>query len=62
VLAENSGRENGPTAWLSRSRYKIIDYRKQHGAFSSVDYLDGIAGIGPARLEQVRDLVAPYRI
>jgi competence protein ComEA len=38
---------------------KIIDYRAQHGAFSSVDDLDAIPGIGPARLEQLRDLVAP---
>ena len=38
---------------------KIIDYREQHGAFSSVDDLDAIPGIGPARLEQLRDLVAP---
>jgi competence protein ComEA len=38
---------------------KIIDYREQHGAFSSVDDLDSIPGIGPARLEQLRDLVAP---
>jgi competence protein ComEA len=38
---------------------KIIDYREQHGAFSSVDDLDGIPGIGPARLEQLRALVAP---
>ena len=38
---------------------KIIDYREQHGAFSSVDDLDAIPGIGPARLEQLRELVAP---
>jgi competence protein ComEA len=38
---------------------KIVDYREQHGAFSSVDDLDAIPGIGPARLEQLRDLVAP---
>lgn len=38
---------------------KILDYREEHGAFSSVDELDGIPGIGPARLAQVRDLVAP---
>lgn len=38
---------------------KIIDYREQHGAFSSIDDLDAIPGIGPARLEQLRDLVAP---
>jgi competence protein ComEA len=38
---------------------KILDYRQQHGAFSSVDDLDAIPGIGPARLEQLRELVAP---
>jgi competence protein ComEA len=38
---------------------KILDYRQQHGAFSSVDDLDAIPGIGPARLEQLRSLVAP---
>jgi competence protein ComEA len=38
---------------------KIVDYREEHGAFSSVDDLDAIPGIGPARLEQLRELVAP---
>jgi competence protein ComEA len=38
---------------------KIVDYRTEHGAFSSVDDLDAIPGIGPARLEQLRELVAP---
>jgi competence protein ComEA len=38
---------------------KILDYRQQHGAFSSVDELDAIPGIGPARLDQLRGLVAP---
>ena len=38
---------------------KILDYRQQHGAFGSVDELDAIAGLGPARLEQLRGLVAP---
>ena len=38
---------------------KIVDWREQHGAFSSVDDLDAIPGIGPARLEQLRELVAP---
>ena len=38
---------------------KILDWREQHGAFTSVDDLDAIPGIGPARLEQLRDLVAP---
>jgi competence protein ComEA len=38
---------------------KILDFRQQHGAFSSVDELDAISGIGPARLDQLRDLVQP---
>jgi competence protein ComEA len=38
---------------------KIVDYRTEHGAFSSVRELDAIPGIGPARLEQLRELVAP---
>ncbi len=38
---------------------KILDYRSQHGGFSSVDDLDAISGIGPARIEQLRDLVTP---
>jgi competence protein ComEA len=38
---------------------KILDYRQQHGAFSSIDDLDAIPGIGPARLEQLREQVAP---
>jgi competence protein ComEA len=38
---------------------KILDYRQQHGAFTSVDELDAVPGIGPARLDQLKDLVAP---
>src|SRR5919201_535385 len=38
---------------------KILDYRQEHGAFSSVDELDAIPGIGPARLEQLRKVAAP---
>ena len=38
---------------------KILDYRQQHGAFSSVDELDAIPGIGPARLETLREVVQP---
>jgi len=38
---------------------KIVDYRTEHGAFTSVDELDGVSGIGPARLDQLRKLVAP---
>ena len=38
---------------------KILDYRAQHGGFSSVDELDAIPGIGPARIDELRGLVAP---
>ena len=38
---------------------KILDYRQQHGAFTSVEELDAVPGIGPARLEQLKGLVAP---
>jgi competence protein ComEA len=38
---------------------KILDYRQQHGAFSSVEGLDAVPGIGPARIEQLKGLVAP---
>jgi hypothetical protein len=35
---------------LSRSRRKILDHREKHGAFSSVDELDAVSGIGPKRV------------
>ena len=38
---------------------KILDYRTKHGAFSSVDEVDAVSGIGPKRLNQLRDLVVP---
>jgi competence protein ComEA len=36
----------------------IVDYRAENGPFSSVDELEDVSGIGPAILEDVRDLVA----
>jgi competence protein ComEA len=38
---------------------KILDFRQQHGAFTSIDELDAIPGIGPARLQQLREVAAP---
>jgi competence protein ComEA len=38
---------------------KILDFRDEHGAFTSIDELDAIPGIGPARLEQLREVAAP---
>lgn len=37
---------------------RIIDYRTEHGAFTSVDELTSVSGIGSARLEALRDLVS----
>lgn len=39
----------------------IVEYRSRHGRFASVDELDEVRGIGPARLEQLRDLVTVAR-
>jgi competence protein ComEA len=38
---------------------KIVEYRQEHGPFTSVDDLDAIPGIGPARIENLRGLVVP---
>jgi competence protein ComEA len=35
----------------------IVDYRTQNGPFTTVDELEDVSGIGPATLEDVRDLV-----
>ena len=36
---------------------RIIDYRKKNGPFSSLEDLDNVEGIEPAKLENLRDLV-----
>ncbi|MGD2251481.1 MAG: ComEA family DNA-binding protein [Anaerolineales bacterium] len=36
---------------------KIIEYRQTHGPFSCVDDLIRVSGIGPSKLEAIRDLV-----
>lgn len=38
---------------------KIVEYRQQHGSFTSVDELDAIPGIGPSRLHDLEGLVVP---
>jgi competence protein ComEA len=35
----------------------IIEYRAQHGRFASVDGLLDVRGIGPKKLERLRNLV-----
>ena len=32
----------------------IVDYRRQHGAFKSIDELQNVPGIGPATLKEIR--------
>ena len=44
---------------MSVTAQKILDYRQKHGAFGSLEELDAIPGIGPARIEQLRDVAAP---
>jgi competence protein ComEA len=36
---------------------KIIEYRQKNGPFTTVDELDDVSGIGPSKLEALRDLV-----
>ncbi len=36
----------------------IITYRDDHGAFTSVDHLIRVKGIGPKTLEKIRNLVS----
>lgn len=38
---------------------KILDYRQEHGAFHSVVELQGVPGIGPAHMAQLKGLVIP---
>lgn len=38
---------------------KIVDWRTKHGAFSSVDDLDQVPGIGPGKLEALRGQLTP---
>jgi len=38
---------------------KILDYRQAHGPFHSLAELEGVPGIGPGRLAQLKGLVIP---
>jgi competence protein ComEA len=38
---------------------KILDYRQDHGPFHAVAELDGVPGIGPAHMAQLKALVIP---
>jgi competence protein ComEA len=36
---------------------RILDYRTDHGPFPTVDALDDVTGIGPATMDELRDLI-----
>jgi competence protein ComEA len=36
---------------------RIVDYRTANGPFATVDDIDAVSGIGPATLEDLRDLI-----
>ena len=36
---------------------RIVQYREKNGTFSSVDELDNVSGIGPSKLDSLKDLV-----
>lgn len=36
---------------------RIVDYRTEHGPFTSVDQLTAVEDIGPKRLEDIRELI-----
>jgi len=36
---------------------RILDWRTQHGSFTSVEQLDEVSGIGPAKFAQLQDAV-----
>jgi len=36
---------------------EIIEYRQRNGPFSSIEDLLNVSGIGPAKLEQIKDLI-----
>jgi competence protein ComEA len=37
----------------------IVEHRRRHGLFKSVDGLQEVDGIGPATIQRIRGLVAP---
>ncbi|MEZ0233119.1 MAG: ComEA family DNA-binding protein [Methylophilaceae bacterium] len=36
----------------------IIEYRKQHGAFKSINDLDNVKGFGPKIIEKIKDEIS----
>ena len=59
IPAHSRSRASSLRDGASVTAQKIVDYRMVHGPFASVDDLDAVPGIGPTRIEQLRDLVTP---
>jgi competence protein ComEA len=71
ALAEAAGPEAGPVRLNSateaqlvalpgvgpKTAARILQYRREHGAFETIADLARVPGIGPRTLEQLRDLV-----
>jgi competence protein ComEA len=57
--AEQGELEQVPGIGPARAK-AIVDFRRQHGLFESVDELRQVKGIGPATLNQVRPFVQVY--
>jgi competence protein ComEA len=36
---------------------KIIDYRQEHGPYTSIEDLLNVSGIGPAKLDEIKELI-----
>lgn len=36
---------------------RIIDYREEHGPFTSIEQIQNVSGIGPAKFEAIKDLI-----
>jgi competence protein ComEA len=43
----------------SAMAHRIVDYRKQHGPFRSLDDLRSVKGIGPKTMERLRPYLKP---
>jgi competence protein ComEA len=55
--ASSSDLENLPGIGPSLAQ-KIVEYRLNHGLFLTIDDLIHVSGIGPAKLDQIRDLIS----
>ena len=65
VVLETRGREAAVLAmdggvYIANGKYHVgetIDYREANGLFRTIDELTNVKGIGPAKLDKIRDLI-----